>query len=59
MNYDDNAYHVDMYSIADVECKKDSAAILKATVMPSVIDGLNAITTGKVIFTENEDQPGK
>ena len=59
MNYDDNQYHVDMYSIADVECKKDSAAILKATVMPSVIDGLNAITTGKVIFTENEDQPGK
>ena len=54
MSYDDNKKHeVDMYSVADVECKKDSAAILKATVMPAIIEGMNAITTGKVIFTEN------
>jgi len=49
MNYDGTIIE-DSYSIADVECRKDSAAILKNTIMPAVVDGMNAITTGKVIF---------
>jgi len=53
MKYD-GEYHIDIYSIADVECRKDTATIMKNTIMPAVVEGMNAITTGKLIFHEDE-----
>ena len=53
MKYD-GEFHVDIYSVADVECRKDTATIMKKTIMPAVVDGINAITTGKLIFHKEE-----
>ena len=51
-------YYVDVYSLADVACKKDNAIILNATVMGPMVEGMNDIAFGKLIFGKTLHEEG-
>ena len=48
--------YVDIYSLADVLCKKNNGDILSNTVLKHMILGMNKIAAGKLIFKETIHQ---
>jgi hypothetical protein len=55
----DGQYHVDIYSLADVGCKKDTGDILFKTVLNPMIEGMNTVGKGKLIFNETLHEDDK
>lgn len=51
----DGAYYDDVFGLADVACKKDSADVLDNTCMPAMINGMNAVEDGTFVFTHEKE----
>lgn len=52
--------YMDIYSLADIQCKKDKFEILDATIMTPMMEGIDEIAQGKLIFQEkptNNEEP--
>ena len=54
----DGKYYVDIYSLADVHCKKDTGELLNNTIMDLMVNGMNEIAAGKLIFNEIVHEEG-
>ena len=55
----DNKEYSRQYSVADVDCRKDSSKVLSNTVMKPLVKGMNDIATGTLFFALEEDDDGK
>ena len=43
-------YYETVYPVSEVQCKKDNGVVLKSTLMPKIVDGINQINDGLLLF---------